>query len=114
MNSTGNLLNEIANINTSQFSRVRVYFDGKAGSGTAWEYTNGENPFEVEITPEQALVLCRLQEKFSLEGCLTGEADPDEYEKAVLETLPDILINRYPNRIEVSGNAQWALYDFIK
>jgi hypothetical protein len=107
MNSTGNLLSEIDRWDISHFSKCRVYSNGKFGWGTSWEYESGGNPFEVEITPEQAQVFFRLQERFS-------RSPSDEYEEAMLRTLPNELVNRYEDRIEISSNAQVALYDLIE
>ena len=105
MNSTGNLLHEVARLDVSRFSRCRVYFRGVVGEGTAWGYRIGAEPFEVEITPQQAYFLALLQER---------ESQADELEQIVLDSLPDVLINRFKGEIEISSMAQIALYDFFE
>ena len=110
MNSLNNLLSEVSRSDLARFSRCRVHFNGKAGAGREGEYSTGGEPFEVEISPEQARVLSVAQDKFAghIKGSITY------YEGKVLESCPTPLVNRFETRVEMASHAQVALYDLIE
>ncbi|MFA5856811.1 MAG: hypothetical protein WC867_05605 [Candidatus Pacearchaeota archaeon] len=106
MDSSGNLHHELKDLDFSKYSRCRIYFNGKVGWGTYWEYKVSEEPFEYEITPEQARFISHFERNLFEE--------PNTYEQIILNSLPDRLIRRYKNGIDLSSNVQIALYDLIE
>ncbi len=111
------LLSEVQQFDPTEYSRCRVHYNGIAGKGRDWAYKAGGDPFEFVITPSQAVLLSKLQDKFAGRKL-------DAFEKPVLlgmshdDGVPQELINLFVSKgdysAQVTGSAQVALYDLLR
>jgi len=107
------LLSEVQRFDPNEYSTCKVHYDGIIGKGRDWQYEGGGEPFEHEITPQQASLLSRLQNQ------LGGWVLTDE-QVEVMKGLPTVqnndngLSNLHGSRTHVTGIAQAALYNLVK